>query len=242
MHVTDAQLLQYIVQQEHAGYNEAQIRQALAANGYQAPDIDAAFRDLGPAKMDPVVHEYVQQYARQGYPPVQIFTTLTQQGYSPKVVRKAINDVFGPLVMPERHMGTMVFTIIAVLVAVTGFYFITKDGTTSVQPPIGNVPSGPPSTTEHINSILLIAEQKGKDSAVRECQARLIETERDRCVSEVATYPSVSDDRLCDQVVDPTVHDACLLSFFTTRFESVCPRMRLRENADTCDSVRALQV
>jgi hypothetical protein len=240
MDVADAQLLQYIVQQEHSGYNETQIRQALAANGYQQPDIEAAFRELGPAQMDPVVHEYVQQYARQGYPPVQIFTTLTQQGYTPKVVRKAINDVFGPLVMPQRHTGTIIFAAIAILVAVAGFYFITGDRTTP-QPPIGQVPGGLPSTTEQISAILFIAEQKGKETAVRECTARLIETERDRCISAVATYPSVSDDRLCDQVTDPTVHDACLLSFFNTRFESVCSRMKLRDNVDTCDSVRALR-
>lgn len=231
-------VLEYIIAQEHAGYTEQQIRQALANQGYPKEQIDAAFRQLGPAKLDPDVHEYVQQYARQGYAPVQIFSQLTQQGYPAKDVRKAINEVFGPLVMPQNNHAT-VFIVLALIIAVGGFFLILRDpGAPADQPPIGQVPREL-SLSEQIARVITIAEERGKDDAIRECTTRLFDEERAKCLAAIATF--AGDDALCDEITNVNAHDACLMSFLNEKFDSVCVRVKLRENIETCESIRAFK-
>jgi hypothetical protein len=235
--VTDQQLIQYIVTQEHAGYTQEQIRQALAGQGYSPVDIEMAFKELASAKHDPQVHEYVQQYARQGYPPLQIFSLLTQQGFAAKDVRKAINDVFGPL-MPASHAPTYAFLILAIIVAVGGFYLLLREPEQISAPPVGNIPREL-SLSEQIARVITIAEERGTDEAVRECTTKLFDEERARCLAAVATY--AGDDQLCDQITYPDAHDACLMSFINEDFDSVCGRVKLRENIETCESIKAFK-
>jgi hypothetical protein len=232
------QLLEYIITQEHAGYTEDQIRQALAGQGYTKQQIDDAFKSLGPSNIDPTVHEYVQQYARQGYPPVQIFSMLTQQGYPANKVRKSINEVFGPLVMPQRHWGLAVFIILAVAVALGGFYIIQN---TAEPTPIHTGPPQELSTSAQITNIVAVAQSSGKDAAIRQCLNTLLDDDRDRCLMSVAITATVNDNLLCDQIVNAEIHDACLLSFINQDFEGTCKRVKLRENADTCEGLRALR-
>jgi hypothetical protein len=232
------QLLEYIITQEHAGYTEDQIRQALAGQGYTKQQIDEAFKSLGPSNIDPVIHEYVQQYARQGYPPVQIFSMLTQQGYAANKVRKSINEVFGPLLMPERHWGLAAFIAIAVIVALGGFYIIHNSGEPT---PIVTGPPQELSTSAQITNIVAVAQSSGKDEAVRQCLNTLLDDDRDRCLMSVAITSKVNDNSLCDQIVKPEIHDACLLSFINQDFEGTCKRIKLRDNVDTCESLRALR-
>jgi hypothetical protein len=232
------QLLQYIIEQEHAGYSEAQIRQALAAQ-YSQPEIDAAFKSLKPSKSNPEVHEYVQQYARQGYTPVQIFDTLTKQGYPASAVRKSLNEVYGPIVMPQRHIGAISFAAVAIIVLAVGVFLIMQKQ--SFAPAPVPLPSKDVSFAEQTSQIVQIAKTQGEAPAVQACMSNFLDVERDKCLLSVATNPKVNDNALCDQIVDSSVHDACLMSFINVDFEGSCKRMKLADNVNACESIRSLR-
>lgn len=236
------QLLQYIVTQEHAGYSELQIRQALGQNGYQQADIDAAFRDLKPhtdAQVNDEVRTLVQQYANQGYSPLQVFNALTQQGQHAGAIRKAIKDVYGPLMMPNSHTGAIVFAILAIIIVGAGIFLITgKDGPgEDYVLPADDIEL---STTQQITQIVGMAASEGKEGAIQQCMGRFFDDDRGRCLAAVATYPTVNDDRICDQIVQYEIRDACLMNFVNENTESVCSRVQLRENIDLCETLVAL--
>jgi hypothetical protein len=237
--VADQQILQYIITQERAGYGESQIRAALASQGHQQQQIDAAFKELQTAQIDPVIHEYVQQYARQGSTPVQIFKTLTEQGYAPGKVRRSIIDVFGPGTLPTHH--TAVFFVIALVIAAGGIYFLQAS---LLHPAPDNPTSGNTiefSASDMIGQVIAIARTQGGDAGVKECQLRLRNDDRDRCLLDVAILENVNDSTICDQVVDARIKDTCLLNFMDADREGICKRVQLQESIEVCNAVKELK-
>jgi cytochrome P450 len=234
----DNQLLQYIIEQERAGYAETQIRQALIAQGRSTAEINAAFQAAQGAQLEPVIQEYVQQYARQGSTPVQVFEALTAQGYAAASVRKAIIAVFGPGTMPKDHHAAM-FLIIAALVAVGGIYVLNPGGIIPVQQPTTNVMQEF-SVSDQIASIVIIAREQGTETALKECQVRLRNDNRDLCTLDIAILDEKGD-AICDQILDATLRDTCLMNFIDKDRAGICKRVNLKENVDTCQTLAALQ-
>jgi hypothetical protein len=230
------ELLQYIITQEHQGLSEQQIRQALQLQNYPKEQVDAAFKELHTSAFDPVITEYVMQYAKQGLPPVQIFNTLTAQGYAPGKVRKSIREVFGPGTMPVHHYG-LVFLIVAVIIA-AGLLFFNRD---IIPNPVQTPQTIEVSLSDQLAQIITIARTQGKDAAVKECNLRLRSDSRDSCLMNVAILDNVNDDSLCEQIADVSIKDTCLMNFIDAKRESVCKRVTLRDNIETCQMLASLQ-
>lgn len=239
--MADAQLLQYILAQERAGFREDQIRQSLVSNGYPQEAIDEAFRELGPTTVDPTVHEYVQQYSRQGYSAQQTLTMLLQQGFVPKKIRRAINDVYGPgSVSSGSHTGVVVFIVIALFLFIGGWYFLSgTDG--SQQPLSAYSPSISLSPPETIAQVLETAQKEGKETALTQCAEQLSGRDRDLCILDVAVLDSIHDSTICGRIIDAEYHDTCLLNFITEEFDSVCRQVTLPASKNTCNSIATLR-
>lgn len=228
------ELLNYIVTQEHAGFSEDQIKKALAANGYSVLQIEDAFRELQAATLDPQLHEYVQQYARQGMTPQQIFQLLAREGYSTASSRRAIREIFGPGTLPTHHKA--VFLTVAILVAVGTLYFLNPLSPTPEQPAqIGAV-----TLADQIAQVIIVAKEEGKAAAIRECQVRLQNDDRDTCILDIATLDEIQDNSLCDQIADLKLKDICLMNFIDRDRVGICKRVSLKENVDTCKALAAL--
>jgi len=240
------ELLQYILTQERTGYTEQQIRSALLGQGYPIQTIEEAFKSLKKGgAADPIVHDYAQQYARQGYNPAQTFSALTQQGYPANTVRKAINDVYGPGALPQGHsVGFAVFFVLAILVGTGVFFLLPSDDTTidaeEFPDTTGNVVIEK-STSEKIADILVVAQEQGKDPALKACQTRFRGEDKDLCFFNIAILPEVNDDKLCDHIVNIETRDSCLMNFIDTKYESVCSRVKLVSNKEICDTIKTLR-
>jgi len=231
--VADPQLLQYISQQEHAGVRPEQIAQVLADRGYTQEQIAEALSEANRASIDPHIVSYVQEYARAGQTPAQIQQELVAQGYAPAQVRKAIIHYFGPGTLPKHH--TIMFACIALLlVAGLGLLLHQTISTPTIEQPAQINPS------EQIGIVLGIARDKGPQAAIKECQVRLRNRDRDLCIMDVAILDSVHNDQLCDQIVDVSVRDTCLMNFLDST-PSVCKRVQLRENLETCQLIGSLR-
>lgn len=243
--MVNQQLLQYIVQQEHAGYSESQIRLALQNSKYSQSDIDAVFRSLKGGKSDAIVHDYVEQYARGGYSGPETFSALQGMGYDAKTIRKALKDVYGTRTVSSDvpHTHIFIFSILAlVLGAAIMFMVFTVFGDDDSAGTGGTIE--PIITFEPqviINDIVELARREGRDAGIAACEERLIQTNRDLCLQAVAVMREVEDPKVCTMIADIEVHDSCLINFLNEDFEGVCSQVKLARSKETCDSLRQLR-
>ncbi|MDD9953025.1 MAG: hypothetical protein OXR66_01685 [Candidatus Woesearchaeota archaeon] len=231
-----ASLVEYIIKEERAGYTEAQIRQVLSQQ-YNKAEIDNAFASLQHTGSANTEIQYVQEYARQGYTPEQIFSTLIGQDHKPGAVKKAINSVFGSgTIHTKSNLSTVVFVLIALFIGAGGMFFLL-DKPTGIQPGTAQaVNTFSPSAT--IAGVLETTQREGALAGIGACQEQLAGVDRDKCVAAVAV--AAQDHMICGQIVDLSVHDSCLLNLIGTDF-AACENVKLAESRATCDSVRALQ-
>lgn len=227
-----ADLHEYIVKEEQAGYSEEQIKQVLKDSGYSEEQIKRAFQ---PVEHDDDVHEYVQQYARQGYTKEQVLSELRKQGYGPRTIRKSMNEVFPS--QSASHGHTLLFVLLALAIGAGGMYLAL--GPLDSSPATAGAGEQSFSPSEIIAQVLETTRSDGKDAGLSACQERLVGQDREKCLAVVAA--ATQDSALCDRIVSPDIHDSCLMNFFNDEFESVCERVKLAESKDTCSSISALQ-
>ncbi len=245
--MVNQQLLNYIVQQEQAGFSETQIQQALVRAGYSENDIKEAFSSLKSGTHDPDVHQYVEQYARSGYSASQVFVMLKEQGHSASEVRKAISEVYGKGSLASSdvpHTHIFLFSILALLIGAGSMYFVVAglsngSGTDPYVPPGGGVISFSPS--EIIQDIIDVARREGKDEGVSQCESRLRGQNRDQCLQSVAVIKEISDPNICMRIEDFEIHDSCLFNFLNSDFEMVCSSVKLAKTQSTCQSLTSLR-
>ncbi|HIH24351.1 TPA: hypothetical protein HA251_04925 [Candidatus Woesearchaeota archaeon] len=241
--MADPQLVQYINAQLQAGYGKEQVRQALAAGGYPPLAIEEAFRDLKGPVSNPQILNFAQQLLQQGYLPIQATAALVQQGFSQHDARAAVKQVYG--VNPpggSRHVALVAFVLITIVVLGLGTYLLIDDGEEGTTPDDDTPVITPQSDQEITAMIIKVADANGKDTAVRQCFSKLKGEARDNCILDIAVLESVRDDTLCDQIQNPTSHDACLMNFLNTdRFESVCSRAKLVASIQTCENIKLLR-
>jgi hypothetical protein len=227
----------YIIGQEHAGVADEQIKQALLARGYTQTQVDAAFNELKVQGADPVLLEYVQQYARQGSTPVQIFNILTQQGYAPGKVRGAVRQVFGVGTLPTHH--GMAFLAIALVIGAGLFFLLHDSSQEAVLQQPGQIGTEV-TLAEQIEQVITVAKNQGIDAGIKECQVRLASSSRDLCILDVVLADG-SQLSKCDQVSDVGLRDKCLMNFIDQDREKVCSLVKLKESTDTCEVLAALK-
>lgn len=235
--MTDERLLQYVLEQERKGYSKDQIHEALLASGYSPEQVRVAFSELSGGAHDDVVHDYVEQYARDGLSATQTFAKLREQEYAPAKIRRAINAVYGPGAAPGGH-HVIAFAIIALLIAGGGLFFLLNEPQIpAANPGTGQVSLSPP---EIIMEVLDLARDN-PDSAVQACKQRLLGRDRDVCLLDIAVLPAVEDLAYCGHIADIALKDTCLLNFADAHLEQVCAQVQLAKSKELCSRIKSLK-
>jgi len=237
------QLLEYVRQQQAAGYTDQKIAFALSNAGYAQEDIIAAIHQQPAGKHDADVHASVEQYARMGYSSFETTQYLLQQGMNEKEVRRAIKDVYGVGSTNDvPHMHIFLFSFLALILGAAIMYFVMQPGVAG--PPTNNVVDPGTLTyspSEIINDVIELTRRDGADAGISSCTTRLVHQNRDLCYKAVATMEEVDDMTLCSQIMDAEIHDSCYMSFLNKDFEGACAQMQLAKSQETCNDLRALK-
>lgn len=231
-YMVDPRLIAYVRQQRQNGYSDAQIAQALRSQQYPESLISSALSSAAsPTAADSnLLSMYVQTYLQQGYTQEQIRAGLIEQGYAEKDIARAMQKK-----APAHHTkGLIIFPLIAILVLIGGYFFITLDPITSTPPP--TVETSSVRLGEIIDNLLPLA-QRNPAAALALCD-NVVEGDQGRCILSVSR--EASNPQYCPQIADPRLRDTCYLEFIYDGNLEYCSQLQLEGNIEYCKTIKAL--
>ena len=220
----DPQLVSYVHEQLAAGYSEEQISYVLAQQGYPDSLIRAAFHaannDAGIHQSKKILKAYVRQAHKKGESDYEIEQELENQGYEEQDIKQAL--------APEHHSKALfIFPLLAIIVLVAGFFFISADST---PPPVFINPDEPLRWGEVSTQVLEMASTN-PHGAVGICES-LIERDRTRCISAVILESSPPS--LCRSLPYDDLRDNCFLQLIQRGNTEFCSELVTTHAQQVC--------
>lgn len=231
------EIINYLKTYLAQGYSKEVLYQQLVSQGYNAKELEFAFREIEREKVK-ILKSSIKQLKREGHRKEEIVNILVGQGYSQEFIRKVVGNEEG------KHSFIIILIGILIIIVLSYLAFTYLTPSEKVKIPHSNLDNVtkkpiPRNETDDYTirknptpDIIQNNTNKTIEEAKEECKKILEEDNKDNC------FLSLAEDKykpeICENITDVEKRDQCYLKFVYNGDIEQCEKLQLEYNKDFC--------